>query len=142
MKFDVPPVGVGGVGASRKKQARLDLMSQGAVMNSSVPTELCVSNIAKKLLSDIVESLAKLAIKFATFNQPNSHNQANDYADLKLKLGRCRWAWVEPVKPQKVVDEYDNSVEAQERCLAQRRCDEAFAYLKHILALHDKPVYV
>jgi hypothetical protein len=134
MKFDVSSVGIG-MGAQRKKQARIDLMAQG----SSPQISDHVSTIAKRLLCSIVEALARLAIKFSTCAQPGSNSTAN-FVDLKLKLSRCRWAWHEPAQPNKTVTEYDTSADDVERCLAQRRSAEAFAYLKHIITLHDKPV--
>lgn len=137
------------MGAERKKQARLDLMSQGMMSSSCSPLSGSVgistehvSIVAKKLLCDIVEALARLAVKFSTYQQPGTLVSAN-YEDLKLKLSRCRWAWSnEPSQPQKLVNEYDKSIDqfAVERALAQRRSSEAFAYLKYVLALHDKPV--
>lgn len=139
MKFDISPVGVG-VSAERKKQARHELMSSGNIQNNLPVISEHVSSISKKLLCDIIESIAKLAIKFNTYGQMNSNVSVLKYSDLKLNLRKCEWSWNAPAQPQRLLDEYENNELAQEICLAQRQSIQTFAYLKHILEIHDKQV--
>lgn len=138
MKFDIPAVGMG-QGAEKKKQARDGLLSQGRFATCD-SHDYHLSNFGKQLLSDIAEALGSLAIKFSTCAQPGS-SEENEYQDLKLKLGGSRWSWHEPVGPRMTPTEYDGE-DSSIRCLAQRRSSEAFAFLKHIIELHDKPVKI
>jgi hypothetical protein len=136
MKFDIPSVGLV-LGADRKKQARQELMAYGDVSSSQAKDINHVSPIAKRLLCDIVESLARLAVKFNTCEQPGSLVRCS-FADLKLKLSGCRWAWHEPTQTQKLPTEFENTDDDNVRCLAQSKSSEAFSFLRNILELHDK----